>query len=208
MRVTANHLRLLSSRTARSKTLVPEVDQGPRHTGASQVPIKKSVKKVSFDLLQNKQYTNKQRHNDQQVCDTWYSAHDFNEFRRRTAMAIQALFKSHKTRVLYETIIKQTYAACCQALKETDQVLTLYESDRLIYCMDVKLLGLEKYVVKAVAAHRSKRRAVIRRAVMFVHADTDGNCDIIRAKSESISLTSRLYARSVGVALAHAQVRL
>jgi hypothetical protein len=64
-----------------------------------------------------------------------------------------------------------------------------------------KLLGLDKFAVKAVADHRSERRAVMCKAVLFVKEDTDGNCIIIRAKSESISLTSRLYARSLGAAL-------
>jgi hypothetical protein len=58
-----------------------------------------------------------------------------------------------------------------------------------------------KYAVQAVAEHRSEQRAVIRRAVLLVQEDTGRNCDIIRATSESISLASRLYARSLAVTL-------
>jgi hypothetical protein len=163
----------------------------------------KSVKKVFFNLNKNEEYTDNGHYNEQTVCeDNWYSDQDFTRFRRHIAMAVQALQNSHKTKVFYDTIITQTYVACCQAFKETDRVLTCYESEQLIQCMgSAKLLGLDKYAVKAVGDHRSERRAVIRKAVMFVQEDTDGNCDIIRAKSESISLTSRLYARSFGVAL-------
>jgi hypothetical protein len=191
---------------ARSETLVKtKIDQGPHRTRTPQESKpNKSVKKVSFNLEQKEQNTDERLYNDQTVCeDTWYSGQDFKEFRHHTAKAVKALDKSQsKSMLFYERIITQTYAACCQGFKETDQVLTCYESEQLIQCMgSAKLLGLDKYAVKAVTDHRSERRVVMRKAVLFVQEDTDGNSDIIRAKSESISLTSRLYARSLGVAL-------
>jgi hypothetical protein len=174
------------------------IEYGPRRATSQE------SKKVSFNLNKNELYASEQQHysDPPQAIDTWYSAQDFKEFRRRAVMAVKALKKSDKAKeVCYENIITQTYAACCQAFKETDRVLSSYKTELLKHCMDAKLLGLDKYAGKAVHKHRSKRRTVIRKAVMFVHEDTDGNCGIIRAKSESISLTSRLYARLLGGAL-------
>jgi hypothetical protein len=172
-----------------------------KQPGATQESESSSVKTVSFNLEQNMQYTNQQVYIDQ-VCDLWYSDQELKRFRNHTAMAVHILLKSRNAGDVFYDTITHTYAACCQAFKETDRVLTCFQSEQLIQCMgNAKLLGLDKYGVKAVAEHRSERRAVVRKAVLFVQEDTDGNCDIIRAKSESISLTSRLYARSLGVAL-------
>jgi hypothetical protein len=186
-------------RAARSTTLGKKVDQGPHCTGASrESKPNKSDKKVSFNLE-----IDERLYSDQEAFeDTWYTDQDFTGFRHHTAKTVKALQKSRKNKVFYERIITQTYAACCQAFRETDKVLTSYETEQLKQCMgSATLLGLDKYAVQAVADHRSERRHIMRKAVLFVQKDTDGECFSIRAKSESISLASRLYARSLGAAL-------
>jgi hypothetical protein len=164
-----------------------------------------STKIVSFNLDENEQYENKQVFKDQ-CYDLWYSSQDYKDFRLQTTKLAKALLKNpEKCRignVYYEKVITRTYVACCEAGKETDEVLTRNESTYLMQCVDAKILGMEKWAVKAVGEHRSERRSVIRNAVLFVQDDTDGNCEIIRAKSESISLASRLYAKTLATALA------
>jgi hypothetical protein len=164
-----------------------------------------SAKKVSFNLDENEQYENKQVYEDQ-CYDLWYSSQDYKDFSLQTAKLVKDLLKNpEKWRIgnaYFEKVITRTYAACCEADRETDQVLTPNESTYLMQCVDAKIMGMEKWAVKAVGEHRSERRSVIRKAVLFVQDDTNGDCEIIRAKSESISLASRLYAKTLATALA------
>jgi hypothetical protein len=164
-----------------------------------------SANKVSFNLDENEQYENEQVFKDQ-CYDLWYSSQDYKDFRLQTAKLAKALLKNPEKcyigNAYFEKVITRTYAACCEAVQETDQVLTPNESTYLMQCMDAKILSMEILAVKAVGEHRSERRSVIRKAVLFVQDDTQGNCEIIRAKSESISLASRLYAKTLAAALA------
>jgi hypothetical protein len=164
-----------------------------------------STKIVSFNLDENEQYENKQVFKDQ-CYEAWYSSQDYTDFRLQTAKLAKALLKNpEKWRIgnaSFDKVITRTYIACCEAGNETDEVLTPSESTYLMQCVDAKVLGMEKWAVKAVGEHRSERRSVIRKAVLFVQDDTDGDCEIIRAKSESISLASRLYAKTLATAVA------
>jgi hypothetical protein len=164
-----------------------------------------SAKKVSFNLDENEQYENKQVSKDQ-CYGLWCNAQDYKGFRLQTAKHAKALIKSPQSHragnISYIKVITRTYAACCEADKETEQVLTSFESTHLTQCVDAKVLGMDKWAVKAVGRHRSDRRSVIRNAVLFVQEDTQGNCELMRSQSESISLASRLYASQLAVALA------
>jgi hypothetical protein len=163
-----------------------------------------SVKKVAaFNLDENEQYRNKQVYEDQ-CYGLWYSAQDFKDFRSQTTKLTKALLKSADA-LSYERVITRTYVACCEADQKTEQMLSSFEYStpkHLLQCVDTHMLGMDKWAVKAVGEHRTERRSVIRRAVLFVQEEAKGNCETIRAESEYISLASRLYARTMAVALA------
>jgi hypothetical protein len=104
------------------------------------------MKKVSFELEKNELDANTQLYEDE-LCDVWYSSKDIHGFRRHTVNLVQAMLKSRQFSMFkYEKIITRAYVACCEAIKENDQVLTCYESRHLMHCVQPKLLGLlDKY---------------------------------------------------------------
>jgi hypothetical protein len=180
-----------------SSTVTGEQSGQKQLISPSVVETSSGSKKVSFSLKKNERHTNTQLYKDE-VVDLWYTAQDFNRFRRQITIFIQAMSRQ-AGKGNYDTVITRTYAACCE---ENARVLFCSEAQGLlIHCMDAKLLGLDKYAVEAVREHRSERRTVIRDAVLFVQDETNGNCEIIRQKSESISLATRLYARTLAVAV-------
>jgi hypothetical protein len=163
-----------------------------------------TIKKVVFDLDKNERYENKTLYKDE-VYGLWYSSQEYKSFRRRTAKLAQAMSSSPDAyragNVSYAKVMTRTYVACCEAVQETEQVLTSGELKYLMQCVDPKLVGLDKWSIKAVAQHRSERRAVIRNAVIAAQEEPL-DYERLRATSENISLASRLYARTVAVAIA------
>jgi hypothetical protein len=161
-----------------------------------------ATKKVSFDMDKNKENENKQYKDE--VYELWYSSQDYKTFRAQTSKIAQAVAKSTVTslnRTSYQTAITRTYLACCEAVQGTEDILTPCESNTLMMCVDSNRLGMDKYAVKTVTKHRSERRSVLQSAV-FAAQKGKAKCGLLRATSEYISLASRLYARTMAVALA------
>jgi hypothetical protein len=176
------------------------------HFDAASASAATSTKKtVSFDLDLNEQYANEQLFKDQ-CYDLWFSGEEMKSFRKRTAKIAQSMIKSTKPcYVSYAKVMSTVYRACCKADDQNEQLLTPRESKYLIQCLDENMLGMDKWAIEAMAIHRSERRVVLSRKCMdlqdehWEHAHFD---EMLRAKSESISRASRLYASTIGLALA------
>jgi hypothetical protein len=189
-----------------SSTVTVERDsnssQKELHFEAATTSTKKTV---SFDLDLNEQYKNEQLFKDQ-CYDLWFSGEEMKLFRKRTAKIAQTMIMSTKPcYVSYAKVMSTVYRACCRADDQNEQLLTSKEFNCLMQSLNVNMLGMDKWAIEAMAIHRSERRVVLSRKCMdlqdehWEHANFD---ELLRAKSESVSRASRLYAYTIGSALA------
>jgi hypothetical protein len=168
-----------------------------------------TAQKVSFNLDMNEHYTNAQLYKDEAFL-SWYDHQAFQDFRRETAKILREITaKSNEAHnrmnpMSYDQVMIRAYTACCEANKEDAQVLTSFQTKTLMLmlCVNENWLGLEKWAVKPMKKHRAERLKALRVAVLSGQGPSEEDWEDVRDVSESFSLASRLFARTVALSLA------
>jgi hypothetical protein len=99
------------------------------------------------------------------------------------------------------------YEACCRATDETTAHTVLTKSERLglHHWFDItsdRMLGMETITVNSITQDRVERKKYLYAVVLEANRDIYSDCEHIRAQSQRISLSARLFAREWALALA------
>jgi hypothetical protein len=152
-------------------------------------------KTVSFNLSDNKHYNNQISKGE--VPQLWYSPRDYTQFREKTDKIAKEMNHKHS----YENVITKTFLSC-EAARGREPVLTKREASHLIRCVNAYRLGMDRWCWDFLANRRSQRQKRAINSVLGMQHVARGNWDLVRQKSESITLPSRLFATTLGLALA------
>jgi hypothetical protein len=142
----------------------------------------------------------------------WYTQRELQQLRKQRADAVYAFLHGDD----YDSNCEQqqgairAYEACCRATDETTTTTTaLTKSERLglQHWFDnisdhSGMLGMETITVKSITQDRVEREKYLYAVVMEAKRDIYSDCEYIRAQSQRISLSARLFAREWALALA------
>jgi hypothetical protein len=160
------------------------------------------INRVSFNLELNQAYENEHIMADD--VSLHYSSRDLHKFRRKRAQAVFLILQGDDSSYEQDTI--HAYEACCKATVETQNVLTKGERLRLQHWLDdsdhLGMLGMETITVQSITRDRVERKKYLYDVVLGAKRDIYSDSELVRAQAQCISLSARLFARELALALA------
>ena len=184
---------------------------GPLAKPLSQRVLKKAARRVCFDESSNVEHKNIDWSFDE-CKNTWYSKLDYKRMKDNSHQLAKKIWKkerSLKSEDSYQSTVLRVYDSCCEAQRETDDCI-LSQNDEAILAQLVGKTntrsGLEKVFIREIAHDKRYRRQQLSQLVRRVQASsmagsTHSKAELLRLSSESISRTSRLFARHMAQAL-------
>lgn len=198
-----------------SKVADDEVSVASMHsTFAVDSPAKDSRqalhRRVTFDENRNVYHANRQM-NREEVRELWSTSAEMKQCKAQTVFLAKEIIRAEKDNsapLSYHRIVLGAYDACCRVTCENNtSPLTEVERQHLNKWMEISTsrIGMERICIREISQDKYARRAHVVDAVLDVQENLacgaqDGD-ELLRQASQSVSRTSRLFARE----LAHAQ---
>jgi hypothetical protein len=156
-------------------------------------------REVSFNLDYNLEYESQPLY-PEEIEASWYSWENYMQFKLdKNKLAYEIRNSEPPT---YTNVLTLSYKACCSAVCDTDNVLSPQDTLSLIQASEESdTLGMDRWTLKAVSLHRSKRRRLIVSRVLEEQFH-DNDWQVLCQESESVSLCSRLFARTLALSTA------
>lgn len=148
----------------------------------------------------------------EEVKALWSTTAEMKQFKAQTAFLAKEINRAEKANVAafsYQRVVLGAYDACCRMQAETDaSPLTNTESKHFNKWMEVSIsrIGLERICIREMAQDKYARRAHVVDSVLEVQESLlpgmrDGD-ELMREAAQSISRSSRLFARELAKAQA------
>jgi hypothetical protein len=180
----------------------------------------KQRKNVQFDTTKNVTYDVVQvNFNSDECAQRWYNAQDYRDFKTIAQDASNQIIKieaRNRAPFSYQRVVEHAFTACLLANEDVDDVLPPSEFIHLQRWLEVATsrVGLEKWSIRKLSRDKSTRRREISKTVLnlqsgmrsdggVLHFDDD-KVEFMRLSCENMSRPSRLFAKTVAVALASA----
>jgi hypothetical protein len=159
---------------------------------------------VTFCLEKNREYkssTHLYKDQTRIAALCFYSKQDYARFRQQRQESVHDLEEQQDN--TYKRVTIRTYEACCKATSDALPVLNRGEGlFFMMQCRDARVLGIETLAFQSVTRKQESLRRQLNDVVLSLQQDVHVDDELIRAQSECVSLSSRLFARELGAAVA------
>lgn len=177
----------------------------------------KLKKNVCFDMTKNVSYR-VDHVEPYEGAELWYGAQDYRDFKSIAQDASNQIIQieaRNRAPYSYQRVLEHAFNACLLTAKDVDEVLPQSEFVHLQRWLEVATsrCGLEKWSIRKVSRDKSCRRRELNKTVQNMQFsarsstgsnNADQNAESLRISCENISRPSRLYSRTLAMALAAA----